>query len=446
MREGDVVASEFDSHDRQDRRLGRRPRRGPVPAPPGAGPEHGRGRGRDDQPVLPAHAARPARGPRRAAPTTAGWTASPPTAGTCPAPDPVALLVAAVEALRRRPQRRAGRLPRRRGPGPAGDAGRGRHPRAAAVLRRGAITSASTGPRPGTYRVRHGATVADVAVERLDEYERRVVCGGRSHRVLLTAQRAGFRIEVDGAAHEVVRDDGGVVRAGWPAFVVSVLVKPGDVVAENAPVAVLESMKMESTVVAPFAGEVASVDVVANVQVDAGAPLVRIRAADAGVAGSAAQPGATPVDLSGLVAPSPGGNPALRTRLRCPGPLPPGLRPRRCRPAPAADRAATARRDRAAGRRRAAVLRGRAARRLRRGHGALPAADRVRTPTEGSPAAVRRSTCLRSCSGSTSTGPACPTSSSTVCRRRSSGTGSTGSTGRRSSTRQSSGCSARSPG
>ena len=51
--------------DRQDHRLGRRPRRGPVPAAPGAGPEHRRRRGRDDQPVLPAHAARPAGGSRR---------------------------------------------------------------------------------------------------------------------------------------------------------------------------------------------------------------------------------------------------------------------------------------------------------------------------------------------------------------------------------------------
>ena len=31
--------------------------------------------------------------------------------------------------------------------------------------------------------------------------------------------------------HRVPRDDGGVVRAGWPAFVVSVLVQPGDEVA-----------------------------------------------------------------------------------------------------------------------------------------------------------------------------------------------------------------------
>ena len=70
-----------------------------------------------------------------------------------------------------------------------------------------------------------------------------------------------FRIVVDGTTHRVTRDDGGVVRAGWPAFVVSVLVaarRPGR---RGRPVVVLESMKMESTVTAPYAGEVAAVEV-----------------------------------------------------------------------------------------------------------------------------------------------------------------------------------------
>jgi acetyl/propionyl-CoA carboxylase alpha subunit/acetyl-CoA carboxylase carboxyltransferase component len=159
---------------------------------------------------------------------------------------------------------------------------------------------------PGTYRVKNGASIADLAVERLNEYERRIVCGGRSHRILAVAQNASFRIEVDGKAHQIVRDDGRVVRAGWPAFVVSVLVQPGDEVDERTPIVVLESMKMESTVVAPFAGEVASVDVVASTQVEAGAPLVRIRAA-----GTAASTGAerTEVDLSGLRARPAAGTP-----------------------------------------------------------------------------------------------------------------------------------------
>src|SRR6478735_8253277 len=56
---------------------------------------------------------------------------------------------------------------------------------------------------PGTYRVKHSSSVADLAVERLDEYERRIVCGGRSHRILTVAQNASFRIEVDGQVHQV---------------------------------------------------------------------------------------------------------------------------------------------------------------------------------------------------------------------------------------------------
>ena len=152
---------------------------------------------------------------------------------------------------------------------------------------------------PGTYRVQSGTQVADLAVDRLSDYERRVACGGRSYRVVVVAQSASFRVEVDGAAHQVVRDDGGVVRAGWPAFVVSVPVQPGDEVIEGSPIAVLESMKMESTVVAPFAGQVAAVEVVANAQVDAGAPLVRIRAAGTVVA---PDPPTAAVDLTGLAA------------------------------------------------------------------------------------------------------------------------------------------------
>ena len=69
-----------------------------------------------------------------------------------------------------------------------------------------------------------------------------------------------LRVDVDGAAHAVFRDDGGVVRAGGPAFVLSVLVEPGDRVAEGDPLAVVESMKMENTITAPFGGAIAAVE------------------------------------------------------------------------------------------------------------------------------------------------------------------------------------------
>src|SRR5207247_8171582 len=50
----------------------------------------------------------------------------------------------------------------------------------------------------------------------------------------------------------------------------------GDEVEAGSPIVVLESMKMEMTVAAPFAGRVRDVLVGNNVQVDAGAPLVTL--------------------------------------------------------------------------------------------------------------------------------------------------------------------------
>jgi acetyl/propionyl-CoA carboxylase alpha subunit/acetyl-CoA carboxylase carboxyltransferase component len=120
---------------------------------------------------------------------------------------------------------------------------------------------------------------ADVAlcIQRLDPQECRVTVAGRTHRVLATAQRSSFLIDMDGGTHRVYRDDGGVVRAGWPAFVISVLVKTGDWVAAGDPLVVLESMKMETTVTAPFEGEIADVTVAMNTQVEQAAPLLSIR-------------------------------------------------------------------------------------------------------------------------------------------------------------------------
>ena len=72
------------------------------------------------------------------------------------------------------------------------------------------------------------------------------------------------------------RDDRGVVRAPAPALVVAVTVAPGDQVEAGSPVAVLEAMKMEMTVVATHAGRVLEVLVAGSTHVDAGAPLVSV--------------------------------------------------------------------------------------------------------------------------------------------------------------------------
>ena len=130
---------------------------------------------------------------------------------------------------------------------------------------------------PDRYRVSDGVSLL-ARVDRLGGFERRVAVGGRRHRVVASEQTGAFRLEIDGAAHTVTRTDGLVVRAGWPALVARILVEPGQEVHAGDPVAVLESMKMVTTVSAPFEGLVTSVPVVANSQVERGAPLMRIRA------------------------------------------------------------------------------------------------------------------------------------------------------------------------
>ncbi len=127
------------------------------------------------------------------------------------------------------------------------------------------------------YAVRLGDQVAEVTYDRLNEFERRLACAGRRHRAVVTPSGHGVRVELDGVAHRVEREDGIVVRAAAPALVVAPLVQPGQTVTAGTPIAVLESMKMETTVTAPFDGEVLAVSVVANSQVEGGAPLMRIR-------------------------------------------------------------------------------------------------------------------------------------------------------------------------
>jgi acetyl/propionyl-CoA carboxylase alpha subunit/acetyl-CoA carboxylase carboxyltransferase component len=135
---------------------------------------------------------------------------------------------------------------------------------------------------PERYRVRVGAAVIDVRLEHLGPFEQRLGIGGRTHRVILAASPPDQLVEVDGVAHRVSRDEGGLIRAPAPALVVAIAVAAGDEVEAGDPIVVLESMKMETTLTAPFAGRVAEVLVAGNVQVGAGAPVVRLEVAVAG--------------------------------------------------------------------------------------------------------------------------------------------------------------------
>ncbi|HNV04157.1 MAG TPA: carboxyl transferase domain-containing protein [Vicinamibacterales bacterium] len=131
----------------------------------------------------------------------------------------------------------------------------------------------------GRYRVAAGASRVDVEVEHSGAFERWLTTDGRRYRVLASQSGYTLLIEVEGVPHAIFRADEGIVRASSPAVVVSVHVQPGDEVAAGERLAVLEAMKMETAVAAPFAGTVRQVFVLPNSQVGAGAPLVHLDAA-----------------------------------------------------------------------------------------------------------------------------------------------------------------------
>ena len=118
---------------------------------------------------------------------------------------------------------------------------------------------------------------SNAQIERLDLFECRLTVFGRRFRIVSVVEGPSYRIEVRWRiAPDRSQTTGAVVHAPAPAVVVSILVKPGDTVAIGDRLAVLEAMKMEMEVVAPFSGKVRQVMTIPNVQVDTGAPLLQI--------------------------------------------------------------------------------------------------------------------------------------------------------------------------
>ena len=126
------------------------------------------------------------------------------------------------------------------------------------------------------YRIEADGATVDVDVEPLRRFQSRLSIGGQDFRIASVTHGPDHLVEVEGVAYRVSRDEGGVVRAPSPALVVSVNVAEDDEVEAGSPVALLEAMKMETTIVATHAGRVREVLVAGNVHVDAGAPLLRV--------------------------------------------------------------------------------------------------------------------------------------------------------------------------
>ncbi|MGB8769944.1 MAG: biotin/lipoyl-containing protein, partial [Candidatus Korobacteraceae bacterium] len=131
---------------------------------------------------------------------------------------------------------------------------------------------------PHQYRVEVDGSRIEALIHPLGKFEYWLTAFGRRFHVVSVVQGLNYRIEVDGVSHSIDRDDGGVVHAPGPSVVVSLAVKAGDTVSVGDTLAVLEAMKMEMAVVAPFSGKVRQVMTIPHVQVDAGTPLMQIEA------------------------------------------------------------------------------------------------------------------------------------------------------------------------
>ncbi|QEC46335.1 ATP-grasp domain-containing protein [Baekduia soli] len=168
------------------------------------------------------------------------------------------------------------------------------------------ITVAQVGPQ--RYRLEVDGAAVQVESESLRPFHRRLTIDGHVYRVDSAIDGPEHLVEVEGVAHRVSRDDGGIVRAPAPALVVAISVAPGDHVDAGTPVAVLEAMKMEMTIQATHTGLVRDVLVAGNAHVEAGAPLVRIEPHDDSETATAAA--TTRVTFGVAQAGGPAGDPA----------------------------------------------------------------------------------------------------------------------------------------
>ena len=135
---------------------------------------------------------------------------------------------------------------------------------------------------------------ADADIERFDSYSGQITVNGQRYRLVTSTHGPIHLVEVDGVTHRVSLDEGGVVRSPAPALVVATPVSAGDEVDANAPILVLESMKMETVLRSPFRARVRELPVSVGSQVETGAALMRLEPlADEGVEAEAGGTGGT---------------------------------------------------------------------------------------------------------------------------------------------------------
>ncbi len=140
------------------------------------------------------------------------------------------------------------------------------------------VSTVNTGPDCYRVAVVCGITehTVDVEMEVVDDVRRRLLLGGRRYHLVTAIHGPTTLVEVDGVAHRVSRDEGGVLRSPAPALVVATPAPVGAEVQAGSAVVVLESMKMETVIHAPFAARVKELLVITGSQVETGSALIKL--------------------------------------------------------------------------------------------------------------------------------------------------------------------------
>jgi acetyl/propionyl-CoA carboxylase alpha subunit/acetyl-CoA carboxylase carboxyltransferase component len=132
------------------------------------------------------------------------------------------------------------------------------------------------------YRIEADGVRTDVGIDRIGSFEQWITVAGSRLRVVAVVSGLTHLVEVGGSLHRISRDDRSIIRASAPSVVTTIDVGVGESVAAGQRLALLEAMKMEMPVLAPFAGTVRELMVLNNAQVGPGAPLIRVEPGEEG--------------------------------------------------------------------------------------------------------------------------------------------------------------------
>jgi biotin carboxyl carrier protein len=130
-----------------------------------------------------------------------------------------------------------------------------------------------------SYRVKIVEVRADRALVEVNGREYRVAIQTHAPTVKPVVPVAELAVPTSAAGPETSGPvaSGGIVQAPMPGVILKVLVKPGEAVAANDPVLVLEAMKMENEIKAPVAGTVEKIFVSEGGSVNTGDDLFQIQ-------------------------------------------------------------------------------------------------------------------------------------------------------------------------